>query len=380
MSEKSSFTVVKELSGLGLGIVAFLYVCGYLVHIVYFRLLGVQVGVQPLTYLTLSGDYLASLFLSILQLFSLRGLYGPKLIEHALWPAVLLCVISLVCIFLRKRFPGRLFSAFVCTVVAVSCLFLISAEFKVLRVQRTLQPFSANEIENSSELDLTDDARSTQGRSRLIKEAYEEHQRLGVNGPGFAEWYRWFNPLNPNNGQERTGYYLALLLLNLLFFAMLGFGVWLRKTGAFAKVLLVQCLISLLVLLLLLPCVYATLGRVFSFPVVALRLKLEDATLVTNGASTIQSTDQSTKGKDIPSQSQSKEMVTHPVFLIFYDDTQVVVYDRMSRFQLKTIPRSRLLDIAQLYESSPFDDCSLRGQFVPCETKWLTESSIIVDF
>src|SRR5689334_22738125 len=102
-NEKTSINWLKELSGIGLGIVAILYVCGYLIHIVYYRLLGVDVGAQPLTYLTLAGDYLVSILISVPQLFSLFGEYRPALSENLLWLGILSCFLSLICIFLLRR-------------------------------------------------------------------------------------------------------------------------------------------------------------------------------------------------------------------------------------------------------------------------------------
>jgi len=51
-----------------------------LVHTIYYRVLGIQVGAQPLTYLTFSGNYLVSILLSAPQLATVR-LYFPNLAE-----------------------------------------------------------------------------------------------------------------------------------------------------------------------------------------------------------------------------------------------------------------------------------------------------------
>src|SRR5207237_10437199 len=93
------------------------------------------------------------------------------------------------------------------------------------------------DIQNSVQVISNENTKSMQERSKLIREAYEEHQRLGLNSTGFAEWDRWFNPLNSNNRTERTAYYLAFLLLNILFLTTLSVGLWFGRTGAYAKVL-----------------------------------------------------------------------------------------------------------------------------------------------
>jgi hypothetical protein len=380
MAKKSSLTILKELSGIGLGAVALLYVCGYLVHVIYFRLLGVQVGAQPLTYLIFAGDYLVSILISIPQLFSLPGLYASKLLEVTIWPGIGLCLLSLLCILFRKRHESRWLSVAVCTLIPLSCLFIISSELKVLRAQNVLQPLTPNDVEKSIQIIADEKSKSMQERSKLISDAYEDHQSLGINGEGFAEWNRWFNPLNSNNRRERTAHYLAFLLLNVLFLATVSVGLWLRGTGKYARVVSREAVVGLLAVLLLLPCIYATLGRVFSLPVITLRLKPAESSLAKDRGSLGQKPENEA-AKTEGLESASKEVVTHPVFLIFQDDTKIVVYDRLNLFQLKTVPLPQVLGISQLYNSSPFDDCALKkGQFVPCESKWLTESSLIIDY
>ena len=139
MANKSPVNWLTELSGIGLGAVAVLYICGYLAHTVYYRLMGIDVGAQPFTYLTFSGDYLISIFISIPQLFSLLFIsYIPKIIEDWRWLGILFCLLSLLCLLLRRKRPrteSNLRKILACIFIGLACLTMILSELKVLRVQ-----------------------------------------------------------------------------------------------------------------------------------------------------------------------------------------------------------------------------------------------------
>lgn len=379
MAKKSFSVVLKQLSGIGIGAAALLYGCGYLVHTVYYRLLGIQAGAQPLTYLTFSGDYLVSILFSAPQLGSI-WLYWPKLVERAIWPSIGLCVLSLLAsVLLARRSGSRKLSQLSCMVLALICVFVISSELHVLRTQNVLQPFSPNDLQGGSEVIGQESLKSVGQRARIIKETYEEYQQLAANNQGFDQWNRWFNPLNPSNEKERTAEYLAFLLLNILFLSVIVVALRFRQASLYRKWLIVDATAGLLSIILLFPCIYATLGRVYLFPVVTLRLK----TVAQGSSAAIRnSPESSSNGSATPKTdvSASKELITHPVFLVFEDATQIVVYDRLNLFQLKIIPRDRVLGVTQIYTSSPFVDCSLKGGFSPCEAKWLPESTYVVDY
>jgi hypothetical protein len=378
-NEKTPVSWLKELSGIGLGAVAVLYVCGYLAHTIYYRLLGVEVGAQPLTYLTFSGDYLVSILISIPQLFSLFWDYAHNLFEDWLWLGIVFCFLSLLCIWLlKKKWPenGHL-KLLVCVSIGLVGLIITLAELKVLRAQNVLQPFSPMEMQSDGQANANESSRPLQERISIVKESYEEHEKLGISTPGFVEWKRWFDPLAPNIQQKRNFSYLALLLLNILFLITLITAIWLHGTGLYSRIVVAEALIGLMLPLLLFPCIYATLGRVFSFPVIKLELK------VGSSENTDKQTDNKLEEeKEAPKskEPESKKLVTHPVFLIFQDESEIVVYDRLNLFQLKRIPRSKVLRINQLYKSSPFEDCQLEGKFAPCETLWIKEPTPILDF
>ena len=383
MANKSPLNWLTELSGIGLGAVAVLYICGYLAHTVYYRLMGIDVGAQPFTYLTFSGDYLISIFISIPQLFSpLFISYIPKIIEDWRWLGILFCLLSLLCLLLRRKRPrteSNLRKILACVLIGLACLTIILSELKVLRVQNVLQPFSPVATQDDWRADTDKKDKTLQRRKSLVRETYEEHEKLGTGKPGFDEWKQWFDPLTPNNVQERSNTYLALLFLNIVFFITLIVAIWLRGTGPYSKVIVVEALIGSLLALLLLPCVYATVGRVFSFPVVEMRIKTGGG-----NAPDKQSEDKSGEKKESADRkddgTEANGLLTHPVFLISQNESEVIVYDRLNLFQIKRVPRSQVVGINQLGISSPFDDCLLVHGFAPCEALWAKDSAQIVDF
>ena len=381
MAEKSPFNWLKELSGIGLGAVAVLYVCGFLVHIVYYRVLGLDVGAQPLTYLTFSGDYLISVLLSAPQLFWQFGEYRQALAADHLWLIIVFSMIGLLLILsLKTRYRGKLLKSLACVFVAASCVTLVSIELQVLRTQHVLQPLSPVEVRNSGQDNANEKSKILRQQATLVKDAYEEHEKLGISLPGFREWDRWFNPLHAQVNRERFNYYLALLFLNILLLFTLGAAILLRDNGFYSKFILVEALVGVLAVLLLFPCMYATLGRVFSFPVVVLRLKIEDSKNAQQQAGA-RPVDGEQARKTNEGMLEAQGVLTHPVFMIFQEDSEIVVYDRLNLFQLKKIPRSQVLGISQLYEASPFDNCRFeKGEFGPCEAQWIQDSAPILNF
>lgn len=369
------------LSGIGLGAAAILYVCGYLAHTVYYRLLGVDVGAQPFTYLMFSGDYLISIIISIPQLFSLIIEYSPKLIEGWRWLGIVSCLFSLVCILSckKRQAVSSRRQLLVCVSIGLACLIIVLAEIKVLGAKNVLQPLLPVEAQ-ADQLDEADgQGGALQQRVSIVRESYREHEKLGTGTPGFDEWKRWFDPLSPNTEQERNSVYLALLLLNIIFLITLSVVVRHRGGGRYSKVILVEASAGALLTLLLLPCVYATVGRVFSFPVVEIKLKVEGGKIRDKPSS-----DKPGEMEAVPStrrgESETDELVTHPVFLIFQNESEIIVYDRLNLFQLKRVPRSQVVSVNQLGTSSPFEDCDLEQGFTPCEVLWAKNTEQIVDF
>src|SRR5205085_4037358 len=144
--------------------------------------------------------------------------------------------------------------------------------------------------------------------------------------------------------QERANSYLALMLLNILFLIVLLMAFWLSGDGLYSKVIRIEALTGLSLALLLFPCMYATLGKVTSFPVVRLKLKVE------SGGPADRKGDNIPEGNDrVPEagneKSEHKELLTHPIFLIFQGESELIVYDRLNLFQIKRVPRSQVISI-----------------------------------
>jgi hypothetical protein len=75
----------------------------------------------------------------------------------------------------------------------------------------------------------------------------------------------------------------------------------------------------------------------------------------------------------------TEEGWTHGVYLIAQSDIEVIVYDRLNFFQVKHVPKARVLAMSQLFNASPFESCDPQ-EMVPCETLWISESTSTLDF
>src|SRR5258708_15431952 len=72
-----------------------LYGCGYLIHIVNARLLGIDWAGQPLDYIRLAGEYIVWLLISSLELIRSARLYIPTVFKDALLAvAIISCAVS----------------------------------------------------------------------------------------------------------------------------------------------------------------------------------------------------------------------------------------------------------------------------------------------
>src|SRR5438874_1983733 len=82
--KRSLLEVLKDWSALLVGGAALLYIFGFTVHWAYFRLLGLEIGGQPLDYLRFAADYVTSVVSSLPQLLFAFAYYSPKLIHAPL--------------------------------------------------------------------------------------------------------------------------------------------------------------------------------------------------------------------------------------------------------------------------------------------------------
>lgn len=368
---------ITALGGLGVGVVALLYVCGYLAHIVYFRLLGLEVNSQPLNYLRFAGDYLVSFFISLPQLLQLFSTYWRNLIADCLWSTLVSCVLLIGLAASTRVFLPRwkkLRTALVCFVIVLGAAPVFVQERYVLQVRDVLQPITPDNVVGEGRLQLGEKARPLQGRLDSLVSSYEAQLRLGKTGQEFDPWSRWFAPSSPNTEQQRTNSYLALLFLNILYLCSAAFAAFRMEKGLLGSIVRVEFVLTGLLFFLLFPCVYATLGRSFVFPVVVLKLADEDQDEPAEDAED--------EGQKNVKPKTKKHIDTHPVFLIYQDETELVVYDRLNLLQLKRLPRSRILEVKQLYRSSPFQNCAeaVNEKGVPCEALWIKEERDILDF
>jgi hypothetical protein len=76
MSDRSALDWIKDYSAIVVSVATAFYVCGYLVHVAYFRVLGVEIDGQPLDYIKMGGDYSISLITSTVQLVGLFSQYS----------------------------------------------------------------------------------------------------------------------------------------------------------------------------------------------------------------------------------------------------------------------------------------------------------------
>jgi hypothetical protein len=370
MSDDSGLGKLKDYLAVAVGAVTVFYVCGYLVHVVLYRLLGVEFAAQPLDYLKLAGDYTISIIVSIPQLVMSPSLYFSRLWESPLIWATIGCLLSALflvasAIFTRARtiFRGLALFFTVWSFVVISVY-----EIQVLNVKNVLQPFDAAVLRGLPPISKGN--AMLEERVSALRGAYDDHLQYGRNTPGFDMWTQWFNPISPAGTLNQRGRtYLALLFLNILLLILVI--VQRRLFNApewFSHAVRAGSVVAVASLITLFPFVYATVGRVFTFPVVQLELEVSEGEAMKSGGGET--------GGD------AGQVTTHPVYLFAQNDNEVIVYDRLNFFQIKHVPRSKLLGVKQLFYASPFDGCQqTQGVFTPCEVvSWKENSQPISDF
>lgn len=372
MKDKSVIEWLKEYSAIAVGLAAILYVWGFLVYEIYYRLLGLEIVGDPIDYIKLAGDYITSLVISMIQLVdpSAVSQYSQKLVQVPLRYATLFLIIAILLLIAMRIFNkpwiNTTFGIVVRVFAILIFLVLYFYEIDMFRVRNVLQPFDASEIEALQP--LIERTKVIEERAVIVKEIYEDYAEFGVNRPGFNKWFVWFNPLSKDKAvQERASTYLALLLLNLGLFVIGIRALFFMPIKYFLRTAKITIGLMLMSQSFLFPLVYATLGRTFTFPVVSLKLKIE------NGESPKNLIDEAAKNHD--------EVSTHALYLITQNENEVVVYDRLSLCQIKYIPRSQIVEIIQLFKASPFEGCqNIQGDFNPCEALWKPRSNIVTNF
>jgi hypothetical protein len=412
--KKPLLEFLKDLAGLAVGSAALLYVIGFTVHWAYFRLLGIEISGQPFDYLRFAADYVTSIVSSSPQLFFAFMYYVPKLIHAPLLKSTILCsLLVVVCVVLyigRKaskldgsRKPLMVLWWSRSALIFISFWILFSTEFDIAKVRNVLQtvdPAAVQQMQNqvASERNL-DTASILQSRGRDVTRIYTQYARIQQGSPGFQYYTAWFDPtVTSSTSTERRAVYLALLLLNLVLISGVTCHLRSLKAGLIKrdkisvresigfnlsrKLVVVFCA-GFVMQLFLFPFVYATLGRNLSYPLVMLQLATPSNG--SNEHSPIQSVITNPKAnssdENASVRAEGGGFRTHCVYLIVDSDNEVIVYDRLNFFQLKRIPRARILTVAQVFTASPFDSCSKKqDEFTPCETLWMSEHTPIRDF
>lgn len=415
---KSLLDLLKDISALVVAVAATLYLFGYLVHLAYFRLLGVEMMGQPQDYMRLAADYSTSVVSSSLQLPVRLGYYWPKLIE---WPALLVTILSglIVLLLLTLQLPVEKLRSFLnhrprlCKalrealniIIVASLALTINRELDIVKVRDVLQPVDPTDIQqmqgqpdHRTELNWQneDSLRLANNNVRRVYQRYTETQK---DAPGFGDWNNWFNPTaRSSTSEERSATYLALLLFSIIAItaAILHRYYFRKATGAVVRTAegvdgksegpllrVISAIMKVVIVfqLLLFPFVYATLGRYFTYPVVSLKIDREVAKSKTGEKEQPLADSKTQPTKHDEQVGLLDPTWTHCVYLIAQTDGELVVYDRLNSFQIKHVPRSRVLAMRQLFNASPFDSCSkLEAEFLPCEVLWMPEAKPVSDF
>lgn len=406
--------VLRDWSGLVVGGAALLYVFGYTVHWACFRLLGLAINGQPFDYLRFAADFATSVLGSLPQLIFAFTYYSPKLIHAPLLTSTIVCSLIVIASFLlyvvrksltkvQKRKPSIYMVLWwgLNVLIIISFSLLLSTEFDIAKIRNVLQPVDAADVQQMqnqlSGARNLDPAALLELRGRNVVRIYEKYTQTQKDSPGFRYFNDWFNPtIRPNNSTERRAVYLALLLLNLIILsaiivqllslksADIGQDVAFRKRIGpnWSRMLVGAFVTGLVIQLFLFPFIYATLGRNLNYPVVMLKLAapFEGQSAAPKKEVSTSKAEPNVMAEEV-AVSANSENWTHCVYFIADLGDEIIVYDRLNFFQVKRIPRSRILTISQLFTASPFESCSKDQEtFTPCETLWMSEQTPILDF
>ena len=234
---------------------------------------------------------------------------------------------------------------------AVSFTFLLRFEVDIFGMRSVLQPLKSDVVIEAMQSRSRDSAR-TGNRALVLGRLLAKPANFGEHMS--AKAVRWFGPGLDQDREIRRERVFALATVLI---AMVTATFWMvariaahnqkdngelvSRLGGIVVVFVLASQVFMLGVL------YGKLGRGFSRPVVSLRL-------------------------DSPDKAPS-----HPVFLLNKDDDRVVVYDRLNFFQIRAIPKTRIVAMSLLHHASPFRDCSYNlDEFVPCEAQGLRGGSV----
>lgn len=390
-----------------MGAAAFLYVLGYTVHLAYFRVLGIETVGEPLDYVRFAADYVASIIASVPLLLIGSHYYLLRLFHTPFLPLTLACigiVILLVPRWIResetsgtalKRFKHLAFLILNLLTVFTLAL-LLRMEFDIAAVRDVLQTVDTADIQQMQNQLTNPDVQKWNKAALLdlkkknIGRIYSKYIAAHRDTPGFHYWNEWFNPMTGQASNSRSTTYLALLFINVfVFIAAVCQLVWLRRWARaksqdlspkphwrrlkrfWGVTITATLVLGILTQVFVFPYMYATVGRYFVYPIVRLRLS--------NASQLPQSVAQQPGTVENVAPTSTGNSWTHPVYLVFQSDTEVVVYDRLNFFQIKHVPKTRVLAMSQLFNASPFESCDTQ-EMTPCETLWIPEDTSTLDF
>jgi hypothetical protein len=229
-------------------------------------------------------------------------------------------------------------TAAVCALAGYFCLMNFEAE--IFDIKSVLQPVKA-EV-------LTEYTQSKAGDFRKMENRVHLLQRLLANPSNMAEhmthrpWFRHDADRN-QEGPRAQVFTLTILLAALVAGAILlihrlvlscrkGGNDLLKRLGRIVWIVVIVSQVFMLSTL------YGKLGRSLVFPVVSLRLDSSETT------------------------------PTHPVFLLAEDESHLIIYDRLNFFQIRHVPKTRLVSMDTLFQETPFGNRSHElGEFIPSE-------------
>ncbi|SFJ07803.1 hypothetical protein SAMN04488082_101265 [Desulfomicrobium apsheronum] len=235
----------------------------------------------------------------------------------------------------------------VCALAGYFCL--MSFETEIFDIKAVLQPVKAEVLAESMQSKAAD-FRKMENRVHLL-------QRLLANPSNMAEhmthrpWFR-HDADEDQEGPRAQVLTLAILLATLVVGAFLLIhrqalscrkddNDLLNRLGRIVWVLIITSQIFMLSTL------YGKLGRSLIFPVVSLRLDSSEAT------------------------------PTHPVFLLAEDESHLIIYDRLNFFQIRHVPKTRLVSIGVLFQDTPFRNRShTLDEFTPGEAVGLRNGQV----
>ena len=402
--------MLKDISALLVGGAAVLYVLGYTVHLAYFRVLGIETVGQPLDYIRFAADYSASIIASLPLLFLAAADYLPLLIRFPFfW--ITLYSLAMIALFVTWRISAtrekksatakkERYLIFVAlnAFTIVTLAFLLRMEFDVAKVRHvleTIDPADVQQLQNqlaNPEVQKWENKDLFDLKKKNVARVYSKYAAAHRDTPGFHHWNEWFNPTAaPGNYNRRQTTYLAFILLNaVLFIGTIWQLIWVRRSREpqngtskaasrwlrlknFWRLLVTVALtFGIVTQVFILPYVYATLGRSFVYPIVRLKLVSEPHP---NSESTVTAPNNTAE----KSPHRSTDTWTHGVYLMSESDSEVVVYDRLNFFQIKHVPKTRVLAVSQLFSASPFESCDA-NEIIPCETLWVPENTSTSDF